>query len=185
MNRRSRAIDFSFLHNRRFLHFAAMLAILLFFFYVQTLFLSRLSSSWFHIDLITIFIIFISIEHMIIPSLINIMLVATLMQVYSMAPGGFFISYYLLVFILSHAIARLIVVHKLFGQFIVFFSLFLLKYVMAYSSFVIKELPYSLQSFVFENYKECIVTSLVSVPIFKTFSFIDFHFEHFRSRRSR
>jgi len=164
-------------------HFIAHILILLSFFYLQTLFLARIGINFFNIDLVTIFIVYVAIEHALLPALLLLILASTLMQNFSMAPQGFFITYYLLVYIMSYAFTKMIIIHKMSGQLAVFSILLVFKYILSFLAFKANNDPYDGFSFIIENFWECVVTAIVSVPIFKLLSMFDTKFNTFRLKR--
>jgi hypothetical protein len=141
--------------------------------YFQAYVLGRLSSPWLHVDLATVFVVYVSIEHLLLGALVRIFIVAALMHMFSGAPDGFYLMFYLLALVIANVLARFFALHKLNSQFLIFAGIFCLKFVLVYGSLSKLQRVADFGSFFREVAPSVIVTTLVSVPLFAFFSAID------------
>jgi len=102
--------------------------------YAQSYVLARLPSQWFHIDLVTIFVLFVCIEKNLFSSLTVGLIAGIILHSLSSAPTGIFIVYFLSCSILSNVFSKIFLFNGLFFKSIVFCLLYLLKYVVLYFS---------------------------------------------------
>ena len=141
--------------------------------YFQAYILSRSSSGWLHVDLVTIYVVYVSIEHLLFGAIVRIFFVAALMHMFSGAPDGFYLMYYLLALVISNLVAKVIALHKLSSQILVFSAIFLLKFVLIYGSLnKVHRVP-ELMTFVLKIAPSLIVTTVASVPLFGILSRLD------------
>ena len=157
-------------------HFFLSLFLLVFFVYLQSCLLAKTSSLWFHVDLVTIAVIYISIQHFLPLALIKILFVAILLQTNSSVPGGFYIMYFLLIIVLSNILSKLFLFKSYFGQFFIFLSLFFLKFFLFYLTIQNRDFL-TLAGLFSISWKGFIISLLISLPLFKFLNFIDSFFE--------
>lgn len=154
-------------------HAAVMLILAIVVVYFQAYVLSRIQSPWLKIDLVTIFVVYVAIEHLLLGALIRISCIAALMHMFSGAPDGFFLMYYLLALVISNLVAKIIALHKLSSQILVFAGIFVLKFVLIYMSLNKAHRAPELLTFALKIAPSLIVTTLVSVPLFGVLSQLD------------
>jgi hypothetical protein len=152
--------------------------------YFQAYVLGRARSPWLHIDLVTIFVVYISIEHLLLGALFRIFCVLTLMHVFSGAPDGFYLMYFLLALVISNLVAKVIALHKLSSQGLVFVGLFLMKFVLIYGSLSKNQRAPELTQFIFSVAPSFIVTTVASLFVFSLLSQVDGFFDA-SARRDR
>ncbi|MFZ9520383.1 MAG: hypothetical protein ACO3A4_07890 [Silvanigrellaceae bacterium] len=165
-------------------HATLMIVIALAVVYFQSYFLARAGSPWLHVDLATIFVVYVAIEHLLLGALLRIFCVAAMMHMFSGAPDGFYLMYFLLAIVIANLLARVIALHKLSSQILVFFGIFLLKFVLVYASLNKNQRVPDLLLFVARIAPSLIVTTILSVPIFGLLSRIDGLFDA-SARRDR
>ncbi len=149
--------------------FVASIAIV----YFQAYVLARARSPWLHIDLATIFVVYVAIEHLLLGALVRIFCVAALMHMFSGAPDGFYMMYYLLALVIANLVARVIALHKLSSQILVFSGIFLLKFVLIYVSLSKAHRAPDWMTYFLKNSPSLIVTTLFSVPLFSLLARLD------------
>ncbi|KAB8033141.1 hypothetical protein [Fluviispira multicolorata] len=165
-------------------HFIFSLLILIVFIYFQSCLLAQLSSPWFYIDVVSIVVIYMCIEHFLFLSIIKILFAALLMQISSAAPSGFYIMYFLLVLVFSNLLSRIFVITSFLGQIFIFLSLFILKYLLFY--FTISPRGFStFLSLISASWQGFFVTIIVSLPIFRLLIYIDSFFEYIPSHEKK
>lgn len=160
-------------------HFIASFLLMMFLVCFQSMFLAELNNSWLRVDLVTVFIVYVAIEHYLLSALIKIVSAAILMQTFSSAPSGFYLMYFLLALVLSGFISRRLVLYNRLSQFIAFAGIFLLKYVLLYFALLRQIQGQFLEDFISVSYPSLIVTILVAVPLFWLFSVFDEFFEFY------
>lgn len=154
-------------------HATVMILLAMFIVYFQAYILARSQSPWLHIDIATIFVVYVSIEHLLLGALLRILVVASLMHMFSGAPDGFYLMFFLMALVISNTLARFFALHKLSSQFLIFAGIFCLKFVLVYGSLSKAQRASDLVSFLLRVSPSLIVTTLVSVPLFSLFSMID------------
>ncbi|MEN9809584.1 MAG: hypothetical protein RLZZ488_1151 [Pseudomonadota bacterium] len=141
--------------------------------YLQAYGLARARTPWLQIDLATIFVVYVSIEHLLLGALVRIFCVAALMHMFSGAPDGFYLMYYLLALVVANLFSRVIALHKLSSQILVFSVIFVLKFVLIYGSLVKAQRISGMLPFILSVAPSLIVTTLLSVPLFSLLARID------------
>jgi hypothetical protein len=106
-------------------------------------------------------------------ALVRIFVVAGLMHMFSGAPDGFYLMFYLLALVISNVLAKFFALHKLSSQFLIFAGVFCLKFVLIYVSLSKFQRVADFGSFFLEVAPSVVVTTLLSVPLFALFSAID------------
>ena len=157
-------------------HFIVTLLTLVFLVYFQSIILAKIPSFWLHIDIVTIAIVYISIEHFLPLALIKILFTALLLQVGSAAPFGFYIMYFLQVIIFANLLSKIFLFSSLFGQFFIFLIVYVLKYFLFYFTVSPRDLETFIALFTI-SWKGFILTVLLALPIFRGLFFIDSFFE--------
>lgn len=152
--------------------------------YFQAYVLARSSSVWLQIDVASVFVVYVAIEHLLLGALVRIAVVAALMQVYSGAPDGFYVMYYLLALVIANLTAKFFALHKLSSQVLIFFGIFLLKFVLIYNGLDHSSGALNVWKFVLVIGPSLIVTTVLAVPLFALFSAADHLFDA-SSRRDR
>lgn len=168
----------------RHFHFFGTLIVCVFALYFQMYVFSRFSNPWLNIDLVSIVVAYMAIEHFLLGSLLRVGFLATLMQMSTAAPDGFYIMYFLLVLVGANFISRHLVLHNLFSQFLSFAGLFALKFVLLYFVVHANTPDITLLNYLFLVSPGFLVTTLLSVPLFSALSEFDRLFE-FASPRDR
>ena len=173
--RRNLVANFKFLRSKTS-HFIITLFILVFLVYLQSCLLAKFPSFWFHIDIVSIAVIYVSIEHFLPLALLKILFTALLLQVSSAAPSGFYIMYFLMIVVFSNVLSKILLFSSFFGQFFIFLILFTLKYFLFYFAIVPRDLTSFIALFSI-SWQGFIITVLISLPMFRIFVFIDSFFE--------
>lgn len=160
------------------------LFILIFFVYLQSCLFAKLSSLWFHIDIVSIAVVYICIEHFLPFAILKIMFAAILMQISSAAPSGFYIMYFLLILVFSNLLSKILIFSSILGQVFIFLILFFLKYILFYFSIYPRDISifYSLFSISWQGF---LTTILLVLPMFRIFIFVDSFFEFIPSHDKR
>lgn len=158
-------------------HAVLMLLVAFFIVYFQAYVLARTGIAWLQVDLASVFVVYVSIEHQLFGALIRIVAVAALMHMFSGAPDGFYVMYYLLAIVISNLMAKFFALHKLSSQALIFFGIFILKFVLIYGSLGGAKGALSFWRFASEVSPSLIVTTLLAVPLFAVFSSIDHLFD--------
>lgn len=141
--------------------------------YFQSYVLARSGSVWLQIDLATIYVVYVSIEHLLLGALVRVLCIAALMHMFSGAPDGFYVMYYLLALVVSNLVARIIALHKLSSQILVFLVVFILKFVLVYVSLSKSMRVPVVSRFLLDIAPSLILTTLVSVPVFSFMARLD------------
>lgn len=102
--------------------------------FVQSFFFAQMSSQWFHIDLVSIIIFFLSLEHHAIFAAVFAIFAGILLQINVLSPPVFFIIYFMFVVLFSNIITSFFVINSLFSKTIIFGFLYLIKYILFYFS---------------------------------------------------
>lgn len=141
--------------------------------YFQAYVLARARSPWLHVDLATIFVVYVSIEHLLFGAILRIFCVAALMHMFSGAPDGFYLMYYLLALVISNLFSRVIALHKLSSQILVFLTIFVLKFALIYGSLAKVQRAPEVMQFIWRILPGLVVTTLLSVPLFSLLARLD------------
>lgn len=157
-------------------HFIVSLILALAIVCFQAQFIARLASPWLHVDLITVFVVYFSIEHYLLSSLVKIAFVSVLVQMLSGAPSGFYFTYYLLALVFASFLSRKLVLYNRLSQFLAFSGIFILKFVLIYFIFQSRENLGFFSDYFIEVYPTALATILAAVPLFYMFSKIDERF---------
>lgn len=145
--------------------------------YFQSYVLARARSPWLQLDLATIFVVYVSIEHLLLGALLRIFCVASLMHMFSGAPDGFYLMYFLMVLVLSNLSAKLMALHKLSSQVLVFLIIFILKFVLTYGVLnKLQRAPDVLQ-YIFKIGPSLVMTTIFAVPLFGLLARLDSLFD--------
>ena len=158
-------------------HAALMFLWAAFVVYFQAYVLARASSVWLQIDVASVFVVYVAIEHLLLGALVRIAAVAALMHMFSGAPDGFYLMYYLLALVIANLMAKFFALHKLSSQALIFFGIFLLKFVLIYNGLDRSYGGASLWKFISVIGPSLIVTTVLAVPLFALFSAIDHLFD--------
>lgn len=157
-------------------HFIFSLFILIFFVYLQSSLLAKFPSFWLHIDIVTIAVVYVSVQHFLPLAVIKILFTALLLQVSSATPSGFYIMYFLMIIVFSNILSKVFLFSSFFGQFFIFLSIFILKYFLFYFTIVPRDLN-SLFGIISISWRGFLLTVLIALPFFRLFIFIDSFFE--------
>lgn len=141
--------------------------------YIQSYIFARFSTDWLHIDLVTILLIFICMERNIFSSLFFGLIAGILMHVFSSAPPGIFIIYYLFCSILSNIISIVFLLNSMFFKFFIFCFLYLFKYFVLYLSLGNKNSIDFLLFLIF-SWKSICITITIGLILFQVLH----HFEN-------
>ncbi|MES2615699.1 MAG: hypothetical protein V4591_09820 [Bdellovibrionota bacterium] len=101
---------------------------------IQSTFFAQIGTPWLHIDLISIIIAYLCLEHHILFATVQGILAGAFMQMNSSSPHIFFILYFMLVVVLSNTLSKLFVVNSLISKIIIFSFLYFIKYILFYFS---------------------------------------------------
>lgn len=154
-------------------HATVMILVAMVLVYFQSYILGRMHSPWLHLDLATVFVVYVSIEHLLFGALLRIFIVAALMHMFSGAPDGFFLMFYLLALVISNILARFFALHKLSSQFLIFAGIFCLKFVLIYGSLSKAQRAPEVWQFIWRVAPGFMMTTLASVPLFAFFAQLD------------
>lgn len=168
----------------RQLHFIITFLLTTFVVYFQAYFIARLQNPWLHVDLVTIVIVYMAIEHFLFGAFFRLMAAGALMQLLSGAPDGFFVMYFLLALVVANMISRRLVLHNMASQFLSFAGIFVLKFVLLYFVFYKLGKQPSVWNFIELSLPSLLATTACSVPLFAAFAWFDGLFE-FASTRER
>lgn len=158
-------------------HAGTMILLAIVVVYLQSYVLGRLQTPWLHIDLASVLVVYIAVEHLLFGAIIRAFVLAALMHMFSGAPDGFYLMYYLLALVVANVFARFFALHKLSSQFLIFAGVFFLKFVLIYVSLGKAQRVTDVWSFVARVAPGFIVTTALSVPLFALFSQVDGFFD--------
>lgn len=169
------------IQSRRF-HFLATFLLMMFIVCFQSMVLAKSTSPWLHIDLVTIFVVYVSIEHYLLSALVKVMSAAMLMHSFSAAPMGFYVMYFLLALVFSGFLSRRLVLYNRLSQFLSFAGIFVLKFFLMYFALIRQTQDHSFGSYFVLAYPTLLVTIVLAVPLFRAFSTFDELFEFYSLR---
>ncbi|MBX9703007.1 MAG: hypothetical protein K2X39_02520, partial [Silvanigrellaceae bacterium] len=118
------------------------------------------------------------LEHYLFFAFIKIICTALLMQIYSAAPSGFYLMYYLFVLVGANLLSKFLLISKTRGQFFIFLTLMLLKFLLIYLIFIVKGEEIVFWSYLSIIWKGALMTLLLFIPVFKFHSVIDSYFQY-------
>lgn len=163
--------------SKKQIHFILTFLIILCTVFLQSYVIARIDSPWLRPDLITILVIYFAIEHSLYSALFKIFVGAYFFETMSAAPQGFFFMYFLIALVVSNAVSRYIVLHKMQNQVLLFAAVFLLKYVLFYFVFSADGQSPLMFDFIEFLLPGLIISSIVAVPVFLLMSQFDEKFE--------
>jgi hypothetical protein len=166
-------------------HFLVMFLIVIAAVTLQAYVFARSSNPWLHLDLVSIIVVYMSIEHFLLGALVRVLFAGLLMQTLSLAPAGFFPMYCLLALVVSNIVSRYVVLHNLGSQFLTFSGIFLMKFVLLYFVFYKMGMQPTLKEWAFMHMPQFLVTALLSVPLFSLLARLDSSFEFAATRDRR
>jgi fumarate reductase subunit D len=140
---------------------------------MQTCVFSRLHSPWLHVDIATVFLIYVSLEYFLLGACFHCLTGALLLQGASSCPENFFPMYFLLVLCFSAFLARRMVFHRLYSQVLVVVVLLLLKTVLLGLVFALRDNTPNFSWFLAQSLPQVIISSLVAIPLFHGLSRFD------------
>lgn len=183
--RRFRLPSFLRVLGPRQVHFLVMLAVVAVVIHLQAYTSARNPNPWFHVDLASILVVYVSVEHFLVGAFVRVVFAGLLMQTLSSAPAGFFPMYYLVALVAANVVSRYVVLHNLGSQFITFAGIFALKFVFLY--FVLFKAGHSpgVAEFALQSLPQFVVTTLLSVPAFSLLARLDSSFEFAATRDRR
>ncbi len=158
-------------------HAALMFLLAVVVVYFQAYVLARASSVWLQIDVASVFVVYVAIEHLLFGALVRIAAVGALMHMHSGAPDGFYLMYYLLALVIANLLAKFFALHKLSSQVLIFFGIFLLKFVLIYNGLDRSMGRSGLWKFIVITGPSLIMTTVLAVPLFAVFSAVDHLFD--------
>ena len=158
-------------------HAALMFLLAVVVVYFQAYVLARASSVWLQIDVASVFVVYVAIEHLLFGALVRIAAVGALMHMHSGAPDGFYLMYYLLALVIANLLAKFFALHKLSSQVLIFFGIFLLKFVLIYNGLDRSMGRSGLLKFIVITGPSLIMTTVLAVPLFAVFSAVDHLFD--------
>ena len=151
---------------------------------IQSAFLAQMTFSWFHIDLVSIIIVYLCLEHHILFSASQALIAGFLVQVYSSSPHGFFLFYFMLIVFLSNIICSFFVLQSVFAKILILALLTSIKYILFYatlSNIQDINIGYMIQFY----WKDFISTFLASFIIYPLLLHFDSYFLHYGSIKKR
>ena len=111
-------------------HFLLMTAILFLCVNFQSFFSARASNPWLHLDLVSVLVVYFSIEHFLGAAFVKVTLAAFIMQATSLAPAGFFLMYFWIALVIANIMAKYVVLHNVFNQLFIFSAIFSAKFLL-------------------------------------------------------
>lgn len=160
----------------RTFHFLGVMLFLFALFFVQLRILSGASSLWAQVDLVTVFVAYVSIEHFLGGAVIKAMAAALLLECFSAAPAGFYVMYYLVVLVCGNILARRLALHNVLSQLAAFVAILALKLVLLYVLFWVQGRPLPLAALA-RFLPSLLSTVLCAMPLLGVFSRFDALFE--------
>ena len=157
----------------RHVHFVVTWCLIFLAVALQTCVFSRLPSPWLHVDLATVFLIYVSLEYFLLGACFHCLTGALLLQGASSSPENFFPMYFLVVLAFSAFLARRMVFHRLYSQILVVVFLLLVKTALLGLVFAMRENPPHVQWFLSQSLPQVIVSSLLAIPLFHGLSRLD------------
>ena len=133
---------------------------------IQAAFLAQISYSWFHIDLVSIIIVYLCLEHHVLLAAIIAIIAGTLMQTCASSPHVFFVLYFMLVVVLANIISGFFVINSLVSKVIIFSVLYLIKYILFYFS-LNNRYDIGVLTLVSVYWKEFIATSIAAIFVYQ------------------
>ncbi|MCA2959228.1 MAG: hypothetical protein IOD12_03190 [Silvanigrellales bacterium] len=169
----------------RQIHFLVTLALTFGVVYLQAYVFARSPNPWFHVDLTSILVVYVSVEHFLLGAFLRVLVAGLLMQSLSLAPSGFFPMYFIVALVSANVVSRYVVLHNLSSQFLTFAGIFLLKFVLLYVVlFKLGQNP-DVWAFASASLPQFVVTTLLSVPAFSLLARLDSSFEFAATRDRR
>lgn len=166
----------------RQIHYVVSILLILGAVYFQSYVLGMSQWSVFHVDLVTIIVVYIAVEHPMVDAIVRLLIAALAMSTLSAAPGGFFVMYYMQVLVLASFIARRVVLWGRVSQVALFGALLILKYLL-FAVFVVSQGGLlRIGSFVLSALPSLVSTGLVALPVFRVLAALDVFFEVQRGR---
>ena len=153
-------------------YFLSLVFIIYFCNSIQGVFLAQMSSSWFHIDLVSIIIVYLCIEHHVLLAATLAVVAGNLMQATVTSPHVFFVLYFLFLFVLSNIISNFFVLSSLISKSIIFTVLYLSKYILFYFSLT-NRYEIGLSPLFSVYWKEFIATAVCSFFVFQLLYYFD------------
>lgn len=157
----------------RSLHFIIFMALIFFSVYFQAIFLAKATTMWFHIDLVSIIVIYICVKHSFFFSIGQSLLAALLMQANSLITNNFYVIYFLSAIIIAQAFSKLLFLHKTQNQALPFVSIFIFKYILLFYTLNLK-VSFAEVTFMAFIWKEFISTCIAAIFVFYLLRKIDF-----------
>jgi hypothetical protein len=149
---------------------------------LQSVFVARFSSPWLHVDLVTIVLVYMAIEHEILDVVLRGLFAALLLRAFSSAPNAFFIMYYAQILAVATLVARRVVLLSALSQYALFVGLSALKYILFAILAVSLGSYFAFMPFFWSAIPSLIVTSLFAIPGFRFLATIDYRFQVQRGR---
>jgi hypothetical protein len=166
----------------RQVHYLLMLFLIVFFSFFQAYVLGRASWSVFHIDFLTIFVVYMAVEHQLFDALVRTVVAALVLSTISAAPSSFFVMYYIQVLVIATLVSKRVALWGKFSQLALFVLLLSLKYFLFVLMVVAHGGQFHFWSFVVAETPGVFSTTLLALPCFRLFSFLDMFFEVQRGR---
>jgi hypothetical protein len=149
---------------------------------IQSFFVAKFSTSWLHVDLITIVLVYMAIEHQLFYALLCAAFAALFLQTLSSAPNGFFFMYHAQILVVATLVARRVVLWSAVSQYALFIGLLILKYIL-FAIFVVSlGRVFLFMPFLWAVLPSVLVTSLMAIPGFRLLAALDYHFQIQRGR---
>lgn len=142
---------------------------------IQSTFLTQIGYSWFHIDLVSIIIVYLCLEHHIIFAALQAIIAGCLLQVSSSSPHVFFILYFMLVVVFANLISGFFVINSLISKIFIFSSLYLIKYILFYFS-LNNRYDIGFSTLIFAYWKEFFSTIIISFFFYQVLMKLDSFF---------
>ncbi len=156
-------------------YFISILVIIYVCLYGQSLFLSRLSSAWFHIDFVSIVMVYMCLEHGILLVTALAFIVGFLLQTFSSSLDMFFVLYFVLIVLMSNIISSFFVINSTFSRGLVFVFLFVFKYILFF--FVLtNKTQIGFMPLIETYWKEFFSTCVMSIICYKLLAKFDYLF---------
>ncbi len=166
----------------RHVHYFVMIFLVLAFAFFQSYVLGVASWSVFHIDFLTIFIVYMAVEHPLGDAFVRSLVAALVVTTLSLAPSGFFVMYYVQILVIAAFVSKRFVLWGRLSQFGLFAGLLALKYILFAVLVVTQGGSLMMLKYFLSVLPSAAFTCFVALPMFRIFSALDSFFEARRGR---
>jgi hypothetical protein len=168
--------------NVRHVHYVVMIFLILALAFAQSYLLGRLPWSVFYFDLVTIFVVYMAVEHPFFDAFVRSIVAALVVSSLSAAPSGFYTMYYIQIILLSAFISKRVVLWSPLSQFALLGAMLSHKYVLFAILIVSQGGAFYFWEFLWSALPSVLSSSVLALLCFRLFAALDVFFELQRGR---